>query len=63
MSRVDATAEELLALIQKMFPRECDRAMAELTIQKQAVRIQELEAQVIDARVGHKHPHEDGEQE
>jgi hypothetical protein len=51
---MDATAEELLGIIQQMFPKEFDRARAELLIVKQAQRIAELERLVPDP---HEHPH------
>lgn len=41
---MEATAEELLAVIERMYPREFDRARAELVIVKQQQRISELES-------------------
>lgn len=51
---MDATAEELLSIIEQMFPKEFDRARAELLILKQQERIRELERLVPDP---HEHPH------
>ncbi|MGA5116855.1 hypothetical protein [Streptomyces pseudogriseolus] len=48
-----ATPEELLAIVEEMFPREFDRARAQLVIVKQRERIAELEA-----RHGHRRPHD-----
>lgn len=41
---MEATPDELLQLIEKMYPREFDRARAELLIAKQQQRIAELES-------------------
>lgn len=43
---MNATTEEVLDVIREMYPREFDRAVAELTIRKQAARIAELEKHV-----------------
>lgn len=51
---MDASAGELLAMIEQMFPREFDRARVELLVIKQAQRIKELELLVPDP---HDHPH------
>jgi hypothetical protein len=42
---MQATPEELLEVIKRLFPREYERAQAELVIIKQQARIAELEAQ------------------
>jgi hypothetical protein len=52
-----ATAEELLAVVEDLFPREFDRSRAELTIRKQAARIAELE----QATENHQHSHQGDE--
>lgn len=59
-SQLSATPDEVLAVVQEMYPRELDRAVAELTIRKQTERIEELESQLADAadaeaRHGHTH--------
>jgi hypothetical protein len=59
---LSATPDEVLAVVQEMFPRELDRAVAELTIRKQDSRIKDLEEQLADAaddkaEAGHTHPH------
>ncbi len=50
---LSASPEELLAVVERMFPREFDRARAELLIVKQAERIAELERQAV-----HSHSHD-----
>lgn len=59
---LSATPDEVLAVVNEMFPKELDRAVAELTIRKQQTRIAELEAQLADhiddeAHEGHTHEH------
>lgn len=51
---------ELAVVFQEMYPRETDRAYAELTIRKQVERIKELEGRLADAaddaaHAGHTH--------
>lgn len=56
---MSATPEELLDLIEQMYPREFDRARAELLIVKQRQRIAELERLVVhEGDHSHPHPHE-----
>ncbi|MGV9243597.1 hypothetical protein [Streptomyces sp. NPDC003710] len=55
---IRATPEEILAVVKELFPAQCDRAVAELMIRKQQVRIQELEDQLAH---GHSHSHSHGE--
>lgn len=55
MSKVSATPEEVLSVVQELFPREYDRSVAELTIRKLEERVVELERLVPDH--GHPHPH------
>jgi hypothetical protein len=62
MQQLSATPDEVLAVVQEMFPKELDRAVAELTIRKQQERIKEMEEQLADAAddkatAGHTHPH------
>lgn len=40
---LNVTVEEVLEIVKELYPREFDRAVAELTIRKQAARIKELE--------------------
>lgn len=42
---LNVTVEEVLEIVKELYPREFDRAVAELTIRKQAARIAELESQ------------------
>ncbi|GGX94714.1 hypothetical protein [Streptomyces anandii] len=53
-----ATPDEVLTVIRELFPAQYDRAVAELMIRKQQVRIQELEDQLAH---GHSHSHSHGE--
>jgi hypothetical protein len=52
-----ATPEELLALVEEMYPREFDRARAQLLIIKQRARIAELERLALPEE-HHVHPHQ-----
>jgi hypothetical protein len=55
-----ATPEELLAVIEEMYPREFDRARAQLVIIRQRERIAELEQLVPhDGRHANPHQHSD----
>lgn len=56
---LSATPEELLAVVQEMFPAQYDRAVAELTIRKQAERIARLESALESAETGHGHTHDE----
>lgn len=56
---MSATAEELLAVIQEMFPAQYDRAVAELTIRKQAEHIAQLESALESAETGHGHTNDE----
>ena len=51
---LNASVEELLAVVKELFPREHNLAVAELTIRKQYERIRELESQLTG---GHSHSH------
>lgn len=46
MRQIDATADEVLAVIRTMYPAEYDRAVAELTIRKLAAENERLTAQL-----------------
>jgi hypothetical protein len=59
---MSATPDEVVAIIQEMFPSQMDRAVAELHIRKLQARVIELESQVadhIDAVAHHGHTHND----
>lgn len=56
---LSATPDEVLAVVNEMFPTELDRAMAELTIRKQAERIASLELALDHAESEHPHTHAD----
>lgn len=55
---VTATPEEVLAVVNELYPRELDRAMAELTIRKQAEQIEDLRTRLEEAEHGHSHEHD-----
>lgn len=64
MQQLDATPEELLAVVQEMFPAQYDRAFAELTIRKQDELIlrltkenESLKEDVVDRAVANHHGH------
>ncbi|MFB6548679.1 hypothetical protein [Streptomyces sp. NPDC056405] len=57
---LSATPDEVLAVVSELYPKELDRAVAELTIRKQTDRIKQLEEQLAgavdeSAHVGHSH--------
>ncbi|WML79180.1 hypothetical protein [Streptomyces sp. VNUA74] len=59
---LSATPDELLEVFSEMYPKELDRAVAELTIRKQVARIKQLEEQLADAvdeTAHHGHTHND----
>lgn len=58
---LSATPDEVLAVVSEMFPKELDRAVAELTVRKLQERVAELEGQLADAadaEAHHGHTHE-----
>lgn len=60
---LSATPDEVLAVVNEMFPKELDRAIAELTVRKLQDRVKELESQLADAadeaaHHGHTHEHD-----
>jgi S-adenosylhomocysteine hydrolase len=60
--QLSATPDEVVAIMQEMYPAQLDRAVAELHIRKLQARVAELESQVadhIDAVVHHDHTHND----
>lgn len=57
---LSATPDEVLAVVQEMFPSQLDRAVAELTIRKQDELIIHLQEQLLEttnelAHTGHAH--------
>jgi len=46
---LSATPDELVTIVREMFPRELDRAVAELTIRKLQARVDELEECLAEA--------------
>lgn len=52
---LSATPEEVLAVVQELYPRELDRSVAELTIRKQADQIEDLRSRLEEAEHGHSH--------
>jgi hypothetical protein len=54
---LSATPEEVLATLQELYPAQYDRAVAELTIRKQAERIAFLENALEHAESSHPHTH------
>jgi hypothetical protein len=57
MQHMSATPEEVLAVVSELYPAQYDRAVAELTIRKQAERIAFLENALSHAESEHPHTH------
>lgn len=57
--QLSATPEEVLAVVQEFYPAQYDRAVAELTIRKQAEHIAQLESALEEAESGHTHTHDE----
>lgn len=57
MHQLSATPEEVLAVVQELYPTQLDRAIAELTIRKQLERIASLETALEHAESKHPHTH------
>lgn len=61
LPRITVSPDEVLTVVEEMYPRELDRAKAELAIRKQAEIIAELQRQLADkteAESRHGHSHE-----
>lgn len=52
------TPEEVLAVVNEMYPKELDRAIAELTIRKQNEQIEDLRTRLEEAEHSHSHEHD-----
>lgn len=58
MPEITATPEELLAFIQRLFPREYEMAADKLTIHKQAALIEQLRGDADSHAHSHSHDEE-----
>lgn len=61
MQPLSVTPEEVLSVVNEMFPKELDRAMAELTIRRLQARVAELEGEVdraMESETVHGHTHD-----
>lgn len=54
---LSATPEEVLSVVSEMFPKELDRAVAELTIRKLTEQVDDLRTRLEKAE--HTHSHDD----
>lgn len=55
---LSATPEEVLTVVQEMYPKELDRAVAELTIRKLSEQVEDLRGRLEEAEHGHSHEHD-----
>ncbi|MGA5435476.1 hypothetical protein ACPCIZ_12880 [Streptomyces cellulosae] len=56
---LSATPDEVLAVIQELYPTQFDRAVAELTIRKQREHIDALENALAEAEAHNGHTHDE----